>query len=143
MQINQAGVDLIKAFERLKLTVYADAVGLPTCGYGHMDRNLRIGDRISLETAESLLHADLARFEAGVSDALALQPTDNQFAALVAFAFNVGLHAFQGSTLLKKMNAGDPDGASEEFGRWAKAGGKTLLGLVRRRAAERALFLTA
>jgi lysozyme len=67
--------------------------------------------------------------------------TQNQFDALVSFVFNLGVGNFRTSTLLKKLNAGDNDGAAQEFGRWIHAGGKALPGLVRRREAERALFL--
>jgi lysozyme len=92
---------------------------------------------------DALLEADLQRFEAGV---LRLCPAaaDSQchLDALVSFAFNVGLGNLQSSTLRMKYNRGDYDGAAEEFLKWTKAGGKVLNGLVRRREAERALFLS-
>jgi lysozyme len=92
---------------------------------------------------DTLLEKDLQRFEAGV---LRLCPAaaDNQchLDALVSFAFNVGLGNLQSSTLRMKYNRGEYDGAAEEFLKWNKAGGKVLNGLVRRREAERALFLS-
>jgi GH24 family phage-related lysozyme (muramidase) len=66
---------------------------------------------------------------------------ENQFSAMVSFAFNVGLNAYRGSTLLRKHNAGDFAGAAAEFPRWVYAGGEVLPGLVRRREAERTLYL--
>jgi lysozyme len=92
--------------------------------------------------AEKLLRDDLARFENGVSK-LAPQASDNQFAAMVSLAFNVGLANFGGSTLLKKHNAGDCAGAADEFKRWNRAGGKVLPGLVTRRAKEALLYRTS
>jgi lysozyme len=92
---------------------------------------------------DALLEEDLQRFEAGV---LRLCPAaaDSQchLDALVSFAFNVGLGNLQSSTLRMKYNRGDYAGAAEEFLKWTKAGGKVLNGLVRRREAERALFLS-
>ena len=67
--------------------------------------------------------------------------SDNQFAALVSFAFNVGSTALKNSSLLKKLNAKDYAGAANEFAKWNKGGGKVLAGLTRRREAERQLFL--
>lgn len=86
---------------------------------------------------------DLAKFEAGVEDLVKVAVSVNQFSALVSFAYNIGLNALSGSTLLKKLNAGDIIGAADQFLRWNKAGGKELKGLTDRRHAERDLFLTA
>jgi lysozyme len=92
---------------------------------------------------DSILEADLLRFSSGV---LRLCPAaaDNQcyLDAMVSFSFNVGLGNLQASTLRMKYNRGDFSGAADEFLKWTKASGKVLKGLVRRREAERALFLT-
>lgn len=84
----------------------------------------------------------MERFEKGVSDLVKVPLNQNQFDALVSFAFNLGLGNLKSSTLLKKLNASDYIGASKEFERWNRAGGKVLNGLTRRRIAERDLFLS-
>ncbi len=140
MRINDAGLQLLKDFEGCRLTVYKDIAGFHTVGWGHMDPSLKVGQKISQETADSLLASDLKRFEDGVSECLDVGLTDNQFSALVVFAYNCSLGKFKTSTLLRKVNAGDYDGAVKEFGRWDKAGGKVVAGLTRRRQAEADLF---
>ena len=140
--INPAGLALVKQFEGCRLKAYPDPAtnGDPwTIGYGSTGPHVHPGLTITQAEADALLAKDLARFEAGVEQ-VAPGATDNQFAALVAFAFNLGLGALSGSTLLKKHKAGDYAGAQAEFGKWVKAGGKVLPGLVKRRAAEAALY---
>ena len=88
------------------------------------------------------LRQDVAESERAVNQHVHVPLTQHQFDALVSFVFNLGAGNFRTSTLLKKLNARDYDGAAQEFGRWVQAGGKTLPGLVRRREAESALFLT-
>lgn len=136
------GLALIRSAESFSATVYLCPAGKPTIGYGHV---LREGDHltppISRERAELLLCSDLAPVEiylAAVFPAL----NQNEFDALASFAFNVGLGAFEGSTLFKKLKVGDKAGASAQFGRWISAKGKVLPGLLKRRAAERDLFLS-
>ena len=90
--------------------------------------------------AGCFLKRDLAQYERAVTDAVRVKLTENQFGALVSFTYNLGPGNLRSSTLLRKLNAGDYAGAAGEFGKWVKAGGRTLNGLVRRRAAERALF---
>lgn len=141
-RINEAGLSLIKSFEGCKLKAYRDIVGILTIGYGHTGADVHSGMEISQEEADSILKKDLERFEGAVDGAANESISDNQFAALVAFAFNVGAGAFNSSTLLRKVNAGDYSGAAEEFLRWDKAGGKVVAGLTRRRQAERSLFLS-
>ena len=146
MITNKAGIELIKAFEGLRLVAYADAVGVATIGYGHT-RTVKKSDigktKISAVDAENLLKGDLAHFENAVSKLVKVPLTSNQFSALVSFAYNLGEGNLSKSTLLKKLNAKDYRGAAVEFEKWNKAGGKVLAGLVRRRAAERRLFETA
>nr|WP_256215348.1 lysozyme [Sphingobium sp. AP50] len=93
------------------------------------------------EKSQELLAADLALFEGAVNRGGG-KMTQNQFDAMVSFAFNVGTSAFVTSTLLKKHLAGDYAGAAKEFSRWNRGGGKVLVGLTKRRAAEAALYLT-
>lgn len=95
---------------------------------------------ITEEEAEQLLKDDLDRFERVVQDKVTVPLTDNQFAALVSFAFNVGTGAFQRSTLLRKLNAGGYDAVPEQLARWVHAGGRRLQGLANRRAAEAGLW---
>jgi lysozyme len=138
---NDRGVALVKHFEGVRLRAYRDPVGILTIGYGHTGADVHSGLVISLEQAEEILRFDLRRFERGVTGLVKVPLNDNQFAALVSFAFNLGVGALGRSTLLKKLNAGDYKGAYLEFGKWTRAGGRVLPGLVRRRAAEAQLFL--
>lgn len=140
--INKAGFDLIRQFEGLSLKAYPDpgTGGKPwTIGYGHTGSDVKPGLLITRERADDLLQADLGRFERGVSD-LAPITTENQFAALVSFAFNCGLGNLEESTLLRMHRDGHYGAAQKQFGRWTRAAGKVLNGLVKRRAAEAALY---
>jgi lysozyme len=141
MLTSQRGIDLIKEFEGCVLEAYDDGVGVWTIGYGHT-RDVRKGDRISEQIAEDLLKLDLSEFENGVSSRVKAHLNQNQFDALVSFAFNVGLGALGESTLLRVLNEGDYQGASDQFGQWVHGGGQVMDGLVRRREAEKALFLS-
>lgn len=134
-------VELIKGFEGFSAKAYICPAGKPTIGYGHTG-NVRPEDTITKEEAEKLLAKDLEKFESGVKKLVKVPLNDNQFAALVSFAYNVGLGNFDTSTLLKQLNEGHYDLAADQFLRWTKGGGKELPGLVKRRAAERAVFLT-
>jgi lysozyme len=145
MKINQAGLELIKRWEGLKLKAYLCPANVPTIGYGHTGPDVtkddvKNGKTITEAQAEELLKKDLAIFEAGVAE-LATNVNENQFSALVSFAYNCGLKNLRTSTLLKKIKSGDTQGAANEFSKWNKGGGKVLPGLVKRRAAEKELFL--
>lgn len=149
MKTNQAGLDLIKSFEGLKLSPYKDSVGVATIGIGSTyyedGTHVQMSDSaITEERALQLLANTLAKtFEPGVTSCTSsVSVTDNQFSALVCFAYNVGLGNLKSSTLLKKLLAGDVAGAADQFLVWDKAGGQVLAGLLRRRTAERALFLS-
>jgi lysozyme len=141
MRISQRGLELIKGFEGLRLKAYLCPAGVWTIGYGSTGTHVRAGMVISERDAEDLLRSDLRRFEQGVAK-LAPECTQGQFDALVSFAFNLGLGALAKSTLLRKHKAGDHAGAAAEFRKWVMAGGVKLKGLVRRRAAERDLYLS-
>jgi lysozyme len=139
-QINKSGLNLIREFEGLRLSSYRCAAKRWTIGYGHT-ATAEPGQTITAREANDLLAGDLLMFEKGVTAAVKVPLTDNQFAALVAFAFNVGLAAFGRSTLLRHLNTKRYAMAAEEFLRWNKVNGEELGGLTRRRTAERALFL--
>jgi lysozyme len=141
MRISQRGIDLIKRFEGLRLKAYLCPASVWTIGYGSTGPHVREGMAISERDAEDLLRSDLRRFEQGVAK-LAPDCSQGQFDALVSFAFNLGLGALRKSTLLRKHKAGDHAGAAAEFRKWVMAGGVRLKGLVRRRAAERDLYLS-
>lgn len=146
MQTSEKGIAVIKQFEGCKLTAYQDSVGVWTIGYGWTKpvdgKPIRAGMTIKQETAERLLKTGLVSYENDVSRLVKVDLTQGQFDALVSFTYNLGARSLSTSTLLRKLNAGDYAGASDEFLRWNKAGGKVLNGLTRRREAERALFLS-
>jgi lysozyme len=145
MKTSPRGIALIKYAEGLRLKAYPDpgTGGLPwTIGYGSTSGVTR--DMVITEAqAEQMLAADLVRFERAVERLVHVQLNQGQFDALVSFTYNVGEGNFTKSTLLRKLNAGDHAGAAEQFARWVNAGGRVLVGLVKRRAAERAMFLGA
>lgn len=146
MKLNQAGLDIIKRFEGLSLTAYRCPAGVLTIGHGHTrdpysgKLDVRPGMTITAHQAEVLLEVDLERFDEGV-EKLAPTATANQHSAMVSLAFNIGLNAFENSTVLRKFSAGDLQGAAVAFLAWRMGGGKVLPGLVKRREAERELFL--
>lgn len=137
--INAEGFALIKEFEGCDLSAYKDAAGVWTIGYGHTG-DVQPGQAITQEQADALLQADLQKFEQGVNKLCERSINSNQFSALVCFAYNVGLGALANSTLLRLVNSGDFADAAKQFSQWVYADGTVLPGLVRRRAAEAALF---
>lgn len=140
--MSREGLQILRYFEGVRLTAYRDMVGVLTIGYGHTGPDVHEGMTITLERAEELLQQRLAReFVPGVLAAITRSMKQCELDAMVDLAYNVGVAAFQGSTLVRKFNAGDTAGAADEFLRWDKAGGKSVLGLRRRRAADRARFL--
>lgn len=140
MKTSERGIGLIKKYEGLMLVAYKCPAGVWTIGYGHT-KDVAKGQRISREEADKLLSDDLTPIEQNI-DKMGLKINQNQFDALVSFAFNVGINALRGSTLLKKirLNANDTT-IRDEFMRWVKAGGgKRLPGLERRRREESELY---
>lgn len=146
---SEKGKKLIKTFESKRLKAYQDAVGVWTIGYGHT-KDVKQGMVITDEQADAFLASDLIYFENGVNkliNELNCIVTQNQFDALISFAFNLGLGSLRKSTLTRKLYVMQQNdkasviAVANEFPRWNKAGGKVLAGLVRRRAAEQALFL--
>lgn len=143
--ISKTGIDLISSFEGIRLNAYDDSVGVWTIGIGttiyQNGVKVKKGDKCTQEQALEYLQHDLRSFEKTVNDSVKVPLSQNQFDALVSLAYNIGSGAFKNSTLLKKLNAKDYAGAADQFLVWNKGGGKVLKGLVRRRDAERALFL--
>ena len=148
MQISQKGLDLIKEFEGLRFKPYKDVTGVPTIGYG--STYYRNGKKVSMsdkpiteDEANSLLtyiaNKDFGSF---INKVVKVELNQNQFDALVSFAYNLGNGNLQNSTLLKKVNSGDFIGASNEFIKWNKVGKKELAGLTKRREKEKKLFLS-
>lgn len=139
MNISKNGTDLIKLFESLQLKAYYCPAGVWTIGYGHT-LNVKRMDVITEQEADCYLMQDLYQVENSINKLVRVKLTQNQYDALCSFIFNVGVGAFNKSTLLAKLNTGDYLGAANEFKRWNKAGGVIMAGLVRRRQAEEDLF---
>lgn len=143
-ELSQAGLDLIKQFEGLRLTAYRDAVGVLTIGYGWTQpvdgKPIQAGMTITREQAEALLKEGVKPYCAVVNN-VCPTATDDQFAAMVSLAYNIGSGAFAKSSVARHHAAGNPKQAANAFLLWNKAGGKVLPGLVRRREAERALYV--
>lgn len=142
--MSNEGLLVLRHFEGLRLKAYRDPVGVWTIGYGHTGPDVYEGLVWSQAQADKALRERLDReFVPGVLAVIKRSMRQHELDAMVDLAYNIGVSAFQGSTLVRKFNAGDTAGAADEFLRWNRAGGKVLLGLRRRRAAERALFLGA
>ena len=139
MRISQEGVNLIKHFEGCRLEAYKCPAGVWTIGYGHT-KGVKEGDAIEQEAAEAFLIEDLESFEQAVTRLVEVPLTQQQFDALVSWTFNLGAGNLAESTLLRKLNNYQYAEVPEQMMRWVRAGGKVLDGLVRRRAAEAALF---
>lgn len=145
-QMPSEAIDLICEFEGEELTAYRCPAGVWTIGYGHTsaagDPRVQPGMTITRDEAESILRRDLHKYQEAVRSAVKAPMTDNQFGALTSLCYNIGPGAFRKSTAVRRFNAGDVAGAAEALTWFNKSGGKVLRGLVRRREAERALFLT-
>ena len=157
MKVSDACVEMIKHHEGVRSKPYRCPASLWTVGVGHVlypeQAAMKMPERMALPLkaehdklwsiggVDAIFRSDLLRFESGV---LRLCPDtanrQSHFDALVSFAFNLGLGALQSSTLRMKYNRGDVQGAADEILKWNKAGGRVLPGLVKRRAAERAMF---
>ncbi len=156
MITNDAALKIIMDSEGLMLEAYKCPAGVWTVGYGHTrdpytgKPDVEPGRKLrSKHEAEELLTFDLQKYEEDVGKLCPKGTNGNQFSACVSLAYNIGVAAFEKSTLLKKLKAKAPLSAAEEFLKWVYAGKnpdgtpKKLNGLVKRRAAERALFLQA
>ena len=140
-QINDAGLSLIKSFEGFRDTAYQDQGGIWTIGYGHT-ADVTEGMTCTMEDASNWLSADLTNAESGVSRIVTVNLGDNQFAALVSFAFNVGLGNFANSSLVRLLNGGSYDCVPTQLCRWDHVNGAPNAGLFRRRVAEGQLWST-
>ena len=139
--ISDVGLSLIKKFEGCRVNAYLCPAKVWTIGYGHT-KTVKPGQQITLEFANQLLQQDVEVFEQAVVKLVKVSLNQNQFDALVSFAFNVGVGALTQSTLLSLLNRKNYLGAAEQLLRWTKAGNVTLKGLVDRRKEEYELFLS-
>ena len=146
MNINDAGLYIIKKYEGFSSSVYICPAGRPTIGYGSTwDRT---GDPvtpehpdITIEDAERLLSQEVAHVEIALKRLVKVGITENMLSALASFVYNVGSGAFQRSTMRMKLNRKNYEGCVKEFPKWRMGGGKVLPGLVKRRKEEVSLFL--
>jgi lysozyme len=139
-RINEAGLNIIKEYEGLRLESYLCPAKKWTIGYGHT-KTTQPGMVITEDQADNLLMQDAIDAEDAVNKFVKVPISENQFSALVSFVFNVGAGNFKASTLLRKLNEKDFAGAADQFERWIYAKGQVLNGLIRRRKAEQKLFL--
>lgn len=133
------GLDIVKEAEGLRLSAYLCPAGIPTIGYGHT-KGVKLGDTCTKEQAEKWLENDFFTAKQEVKAVVKVPLKENQLDALASFVFNLGVRKLIQSTLLKKLNAGDYNGAAAEFDKWVFAGKVKLNGLIKRRAKERQLF---
>ncbi|MFU2113656.1 lysozyme [[Pasteurella] aerogenes] len=144
MKISERGINFIKSEEGERLTAYQDIVGVWTIGVGHTgyvdNKPVSKGMKISQDKSRELLLKDLRRFEKTVNDSVKVPLKQNQYDALVSLAFNIGEGAFARSTLVRKLNALDYQGASVQFLVWKNAGGRVSKGLLNRRKREKGMF---
>lgn len=145
MKTSLEGRKAIMRHEGVRLDAYRCPAGIWTIGCGHTTSAgppaVTPGMTITAQESDEILANDLATFERVVNNAVKAPLMQNQFDALVSLAFNIGGGAFAKSTLVKRLNERDYRGAADQFTVWNKARGKVVRGLVKRRAAERALFL--
>ena len=140
--INDAGLNIVKNAEGLRLTAYPDpgTHGVPwTIGYGHT-RLVRPHMTITQAQAEVFLHADLFDAESAVSAHVTAPLNDNQFSALVSFVFNLGAGVLVHSSLIRDLNSRIYDHVPADLRQYDHAAGRVMAGLTKRRAAEAALF---
>lgn len=145
MKISEKGLAIVKKYEGLRLKPYLCPAGVPTIGWGSTvypnGKAVTLRDAaITPQQASDILLATMVKYEDAVSRYVQVPINQNQFDALVDFAYNVGVGNLQTSTLLKKVNASDFVGAANEFGKWVHGGGAVLPGLVNRRREEADLF---
>jgi lysozyme len=139
MRTGPQGIELIRHFEGCRFDAYLCPAGVWTIGYGHT-ADVKEGDSIDQEAAEAFLIEDLETFEQAVTRLVEVPLTQQQFDALVSWTFNLGAGNLAESTLLRKLNNYQYVEVPEQMMRWVRAGGQVLEGLVKRRAAEAALF---
>ncbi len=150
MQMSENGLELLQQWEGFKLQVYKDSAGLPTIGVGHLITKselssgkividgvpVKYAGGLTDQQALDLLAQDVKPAEKAVNNGVKVPLNQNQFDALVSFTFNVGVGAFQSSTLLKVLNQQQYDEVPAQLRRWTRAGGQVVQGLVNRRQNE-------
>lgn len=140
MKIGHAGTALIKSYEKCRLFAYMPTPDdMPTIGWGRT-RGVSMGDTCTQAEADAWFLEDIAWVEDCVNRAVTASIQQTEFDALCSLCFNIGCRAFSGSTLVRKLNDNDYDGAAEQFAVWNKQHGKVLAGLTARREAEAKLF---
>ena len=147
MKLSANGEALIKRFEGYSANAYLDSDGVPTIGFGHTGYYspgvpVALGQTCTPEQAEAWFQSDTAAAQLGVMRLIDRSMTQNQFDALVDFAFNCGVGALAHSTVRRDFNEGDPLGAANALLEWDYAGPNVSEGLEARRKAERELFLS-
>ena len=147
MKTSPNGIELIKRFEGFSPTPYFCPANYLTIGYGHLitEKDAFITSKkteISKLQAEEILRSDLQKFERAIKNLINIPLDQNQFDALISFTFNLGAGALQRSTLRQKINRGEHIQASQEFLKWVYSSGRKVRGLIYRRIAESALYLT-
>ena len=154
MKVGQAGKQLFKEWEGLRTRVYLDSGGEPTIGIGHLltrderasgkiwinGQPVRYENGLTEKQCWDLLDQDLDIAESAVNDRVIVPLTQNQFDALVSFAFNVGAEAFRKSTLVRVLNQGQYDQVPTQLRRWVRDNGSVVPGLVNRREKEVTLW---
>lgn len=145
MQASENCLNLIRECESFRSKPYRCPAGIPTIGYGSTryadGHSVKLTDPpITEEVASDIMKAPLGDYEAAVNRYVSVPINQNQFDALVDFAYNAGAQNLRASTLLRLLNQGEYDKAANEFGKWVYGGGKKLGGLIKRRELERELF---
>jgi len=145
-QINSAGLDLVKEHEGFRAKAYVCPANKLTIGYGHVilkhEAHLKTAT-LSIAQAEDILKKDIGIAERAVDKYVSVELSDNQFAALCSFTFNLGGGNLRSSTMCRLLNTGDYSSVPGQLNRWVYAGKKKLKGLMRRRADEGVLFQLA
>ena len=139
MKTSEAGLQKIKGREALRLVAYQDSVGVWTLGYGET-RGVKKGDVCTPAQADQWLRARVCLIDFDLNRRIKAVLSQTQFDSLADFEYNLGQNAFDSSTLLRLLNAGDYAGAAAQFPRWCHAGDQVLAGLLQRRLAEQAEF---
>lgn len=138
---SERAIELIKKFESCRLKAYQDSAGVWTIGWGTTGKGIQFGLTITKKTADYMLLAHVLDIGLELTQLFEDKLKQWEFDALVCFIYNIGMGAFKKSTMFKLLKEGKKNAAAWEFDRWVYAGGEKLNGLVKRRAAEKSLFL--
>lgn len=141
MKMSANGLDMLQDLEGVRYVAYLDTGGVWTIGVGHTGPEVVKGLRADHTQVMKWLEEDVVEAEDCVNSVVKVPLTQNQFDSLVSFVFNVGVNAFRSSTMLKRLNAGDYEGAANQFSRWVYDNGKRINGLVLRRKLEAENFV--